>query len=372
MTPSETKIASALVGLLTEEPFFANILMQQERVQDDSCDTMWTDGKRLGYSSKYVMETPVPVLESVLAHEALHVALGHHLRKGKREHGKWNEACDYVINEDLAKTGRSIPNWLYDPKYFGMTAETVYDRLQSNPEPKPENGEGERKPQPGEVREQTSGNGKGMDAAELAQAEAELQETVAQCAQSAKARGKLSGTLARFAAEAIKSKTTWQEILRAWFQSKAKDDYSWNRPNRRHLHSGMYLPSRHSLRMGKLVVAADWSGSIASHVVQKFAGELNEIVETVKPEEVIVIHFDYLVQKVERFAEGEEIILKAIGGGGTSFVPAMNWVLNNGERPEAMIYLTDCYGDFPPEPDFPVLWATVGGGAPFGEVIKLD
>ncbi len=47
--------------------------------------------------------------------------------------------------------------------------------------------------------------------------------------------------------------------------------------------------------------------------------------------------------------------------------------MKNYPVPDALVYLTDLYGETGDEPDFPVIWATYGvcGDAPWGEQIKL-
>jgi predicted metal-dependent peptidase len=67
----------------------------------------------------------------VIAHEALHAALGHHARGGGRHPDLFNIACDYVINGWLIEMGVGSPpdQVLYDPQFAGMSAEEVYDRI---------------------------------------------------------------------------------------------------------------------------------------------------------------------------------------------------------------------------------------------------
>jgi predicted metal-dependent peptidase len=67
-------------------------------------------------------------------HEMLHVGLLHHKREEKRDHLVWNIACDFVINawlKDL-NVGEMPKGGLYDPAYYGMSAEQVYDKLIEN------------------------------------------------------------------------------------------------------------------------------------------------------------------------------------------------------------------------------------------------
>jgi predicted metal-dependent peptidase len=67
------------------------------------------------------------------------------------------------------------------------------------------------------------------------------------------------------------------------------------------------------------------------------------------------------------------------GGGGTSFVPFFTEVDKTWDRQTqaVCIYLTDGYGDFPPQsPELPVLWVVTPGSLdlsefPFGEAVRL-
>lgn len=73
-------------------------------------------------------------LRFVYVHELLHVALLHHSRGQGRDPWLWNTACDFVINAWLVEMGVGhLPQvgGLYDPRLAGMSAEEVYDLLES-------------------------------------------------------------------------------------------------------------------------------------------------------------------------------------------------------------------------------------------------
>jgi predicted metal-dependent peptidase len=67
--------------------------------------------------------------------------------------------------------------------------------------------------------------------------------------------------------------------------------------------------------------------------------------------------------------------IQVYGRGGTTFTEPFKWVEENlrDDRPQALIYLTDMYGNFPANrPDYPVIWcATSDQEAPFPETIHL-
>jgi predicted metal-dependent peptidase len=68
----------------------------------------------------------------VLAHELLHVGLGHHARCQGRDPYLWNVACDYVINGWLIEMEVGAPpkyGLLLDPELKDLSAESVYDHI---------------------------------------------------------------------------------------------------------------------------------------------------------------------------------------------------------------------------------------------------
>jgi predicted metal-dependent peptidase len=67
-------------------------------------------------------------LAGVLAHEVMHPALQHHVRRSGRDPKRWNEACDYAINPLLLDAGLSLPDGvLVDHRFRGMSAEQIYN-----------------------------------------------------------------------------------------------------------------------------------------------------------------------------------------------------------------------------------------------------
>jgi predicted metal-dependent peptidase len=80
--------------------------------------------------------TPAEV-RFIIAHEMLHVGLLHQKRREERDPFLWNVACDYVINAWLIDMGvGDIPphGGLYDPRYAGLSANVIYDRLLEDPD----------------------------------------------------------------------------------------------------------------------------------------------------------------------------------------------------------------------------------------------
>jgi predicted metal-dependent peptidase len=208
--------------------------------------------------------------------------------------------------------------------------------------------------------------------------EADWQMAVAQAAQSARSRGLLPGGIESVIEEALQPKAPWQALLREFLTRTARDDYAWTPPNRRHAWNGLYLPSTRSERCGPVVLGIDTSGSVSDEMLAQFEGELNAILEDVKPEVVHVVYCDARVTGTEAYEPDDlPVRLTPRGRGGTAFRPVFDWVEENLDDPPAcLVYLTDMYGEPVDDPGYPVLWADYEGGRgpdqPCGERVVID
>jgi predicted metal-dependent peptidase len=217
----------------------------------------------------------------------------------------------------------------------------------------------------------------GKTESEQAEAEAFRRAMVADAVVIAKAIGNMPGSLAQLVDGIITPKINWVDKLRLFIEVQNKADYNWVKPNRRY--NNVILPSLDSKSAGTFVIAVDTSGSISNDDLEQFASEISAILETVNPEKIIVLHVDATINNVEEFSPSDlPIQLHVVGRGGTSFVPAFDWVNENDTDPKCFIYLTDLYGVFyTKQVDYPVLWVTPKNGdvnakIPFGELIVMD
>jgi predicted metal-dependent peptidase len=202
----------------------------------------------------------------------------------------------------------------------------------------------------------------------------DIKQAVVSAAQTCQRKGQLPASIERLVSNLINPPIPWTDELRQYCTEFAKDDYSWEHPNRRYSGTDFALPSLRSKAMGEIVIAVDTSGSIDETILSTFLGCIDDIVMQTKPSKITAICCDATVQSVEEFSAMDTIKLKLKGGGGTSFVPVFNYIEKEGIEPAVLIYLTDTYGDFPKhEPSYPVIWATFGGDTvPFGRVLKVN
>ena len=105
LAATELRVRRHRARLLVHHPWYGNVGCELEVVVDPTCGTAWTNGKAMGFNPEFVAGLKAKELQGVIAHEVLHVAMRHPYRRGTREPGLWNVACDYAINTILVKDG---------------------------------------------------------------------------------------------------------------------------------------------------------------------------------------------------------------------------------------------------------------------------
>jgi predicted metal-dependent peptidase len=214
-------------------------------------------------------------------------------------------------------------------------------------------------------------DGKDAPAADQAR---EWQIAVEQAENVAKLASKLPADVTRNLEAAQAAGVDWRELLRRAWSETIPADYSWTRPNRRHIWAGLYLPGVTSEGVGEIAIAVDCSGSVNARQLGLFEAEIRSILGGQQPRLVHVLYFDAEVHKVDTYQAGQPIILAPLGGGGTDFRPCFRWLEERAITPQTLIFLTDLCGTFPGDvPPYPVLWAsTETRPVPFGQIVPME
>lgn len=375
--PSPNKhLTRGRIRLLLTQPFFGVQIAKMGAVERDDIPTMATDGTRLFFSPTFVERISEAEVLGVLCHEVLHIAYGHHLRRGTRDPRLWNVACDYAVNLIVVEAGMSLPaGALLCWNFQGLSAESIYDLLlqqvkEDSGKAVPEDDDWEI----GAVLDMANADGTPLSTYERTAALHENEISISLAAAAALAKGCLPGELHRLINETAGGHVRWDEELKQTFASTLATDYTWSRPNRRHIGAGLYLPGMVSQGAGEVVIGVDSSGSITGPLIDAFWAVVDDIVAQANPQRVHIVWCDCKVQHVQTFEQGEQLSPEARGGGGTDFRPVFDWVDEEGIVPQALIYLTDMEGRFPLEaPAYPTIWVkTTDVEAPFGSEIRID
>lgn len=198
-----------------------------------------------------------------------------------------------------------------------------------------------------------------------------------------RAAGSLPGFLERVVQDLNAPRIDWRDVLRRFIDQSVVRDYTWSRPNRRHIARGVILPGMVSDSLSHVVVVLDTSGSIDDGILRAFLSEIGGAMADGIADRVTIVHCDCVVHRADVFERGDGIPadLRPVGGRGTAFAPAFAWIRDNAPDASAVIYFTDLEcSAWGAEPDAPLLWAAWGDPwrlrqllprVPFGEVITL-
>jgi len=402
----ETKLSAACTRLILDRPFLGALVLRMPMKPADPrwCATIGTDARHFYYNPDYIESLSLEQTQFALAHEALHCALSHFARREHRVRERWDIACDLAINPILIKEGMTpVPGALYNIGYEGMMAEEIYPLVKENNEEQPHDqhlyGKESRstqqpsqdtsdsKPDRQDRDSEDGGGGSGksdeattegapqpLSETEKEQLSIQWRQRLAGAAQQAMQAGKLAGSLRMLVDHLLQPQLPWRMLLARYMTASSRDDYSYMRPSRRE--GDAIFPSLRSAQTDIMVVL-DTSGSIRPAEMQEFVSEIDAIKGQVRAR--ITLHAcdaalssegPWLFEPWELFTLPDSIR----GGGGTRFTPVFQWIEEQGETPDLLVYFTDAEGEFPGrEPDFPVIWLVKGRGkVPWGQRIQLN
>ena len=387
---TEQRLSKAVVDIMGNPKYvaLAGILMIGDKRICDTTPTAYTNGRDEVYGREFVDKRSDAEFRFLILHECYHklyrhLTTWHHLYKENPQLA--NVACDFVINLKIADDNKNdgfatmtgaLTVGCYDEQYRGMDSAQVYEMLkQKQQQASGDSTTGTGNPGPG------TGNGspsnslpQGFDehdwegAQELsADEQRELARDIDEAIrQGALIAGKMGTGGDRDLAELLEPQVNWREVMRDFVQTTCSgSDYStWQRPSRRYIGMGHYLPSGISEAVGELVIAGDMSGSIGQREISVILTETKEICDTVHPDKVRMLYWDTQVCQDEEYDQHELDDLvkstKPAGGGGTSVECVPEYITAKGIKPQAVVVITDGYlGGSWGQWSCPVLWVII-------------
>jgi predicted metal-dependent peptidase len=349
--PIIDKIIVARVGLLLRHPFFGNMATRlQIKEAEEWCNTAATDGRAIYFNRKFFEPLTVKQVEFVIAHEILHNVFDHMSRREGRNPKIFNIAADYCANGQIVRDkigDHNIPGItiFHDPKYYGMGAEEIYDKIFDEQDEKELDALGQL------LDDHIDWGNSGKDGQpkyskeELKQIRDEMREAVMAAAQAAGA-GNTPASVQRMIKEFTEPKMNWREILRQQIQSTIKDDYSFMRPNRKGWHMNAILPGTQFKETIDICVSIDMSGSIGDEQAKDFMSEIKGIMQEYQDFKIKVWCFDTSIYNEADF-DGYNIdefdSYEPMGGGGTDFDANWEYMKENDIQPKKFIMFTDGY-----------------------------
>lgn len=367
-------LAYSKLGL--REAFIAAVMTRVKREVSEKVSTAGTNGNWVRYNPTFCDPLTDEELFGLVLHESCHVVLMHMWRREGRDPSLWNVANDALINAYIKSRGWQLPkggvnlSWVREE----MSSEEVYNKLKEQQQQNGGSGSGK-----GDEDSNGAGGFDGKGDLEDAQDEAtrvDMEASIVAAAKMAKDCGQGSTLIDRVLEHVGESKVRWQDVTRSMLTESAAADYTYLRPSRRFIGSGLYMPSLRSDALGGLAIGFDTSGSMGPDECNQIAAELQAIVDDLSPAFVEVVYCDYAVTHTERFERDELLQLRPKGGGGTRFQPVFEHFAKQDERYCGMIFFTDMEGNLAEceEPPFPMIWADIGYShprEPFGTRVEV-
>lgn len=418
-------LANGRKTILARFPFVGSIAMSLDLVPTRDCrnTTMCTDGSAIYCDIDFLNGLSTDDMMFIVAHEIYHNVMLHTLRQDNRDHDTFNIATDIEVNTILEDDGMLVPKMVLTAENQnvprGISAEAIYDLLIERK--KNNNKLSPNSPDAGnESSQSTSGNPAGILAGQFdrhvskgekleekgdeslqdsygevgydtdfrpnvtASAAEHIREAAIAAAQNIERQG---GTLPNHIKSLVNSllapKLNWKDLLAKFVTKSTGMNRTWNRPNRRFMNRGIYLPSTYGEKM-KVAVGIDTSASVQQYV-ERFMSEINGLIKSFGEYELTIIQCDTQVQKVDMYTNEDPLDLEHTkyelnGFGGTILDPIFKHVKENNIDVDCIVVLTDGFlaDKFTAKdtPELPVLWCVTKNGSKtaltFGEIADID
>lgn len=393
MATIEERLVKSKVKLLRSSPFFGTLLLNAHHRVTDEIPTAATNGTTLLLNQDFMDAQTQEHFQSILLHEVLHMAL-EHIERMKDvflvDPITANIAADIVVNGIIRDNGMPLPSdSIQDNDLKHLSVREIYSILkqkqqkQQNYLQKKYGASGQNpnqclQPQAGKGDKEASGEAQD-GSSEGAGSKINWKDILNKAATIArsKAAGLQGAGLKRIFDEFLEPTINWRDALYKYITATRSDFEGYDR---RFVHNNLYIDDLGGERV-HIMTFMDTSGSVDEQLLSEFVAELRSAVQAFPQTTGELWYFDTKLYPQGDVAE----ILKTpalMGGGGTSFAPAMKRLAKNIEEDSTVqtvgIIFTDGYASFKDFeiPDCPIMWCVSPGGLesdqfPFGEVIRI-
>ncbi|GHP01039.1 hydrolase [Reticulibacter mediterranei] len=360
----QKQISATILQLRVRSPFFATLALFARIHFTDAVPAAGTDGRDIYLNQQFWQELTPPQRLGLLAHEVLHAALLHTVRRGHRDLLLWNIAADIVVNGIvLAQPNFELPaGAISNPSLEHLSVEEIYHILQQSGQ------------QPAlQIVDLKDASVNPQNVVEL---EAHWREAMqhAQTLARMQGHGVLPVGLQRELPHLNSAQLDWRSYLWRFLVQTPTDFQGYDR---RFIGQRLYLETLTGESV-RVYVAVDTSGSIDEEEIAQFLGEVIGILRAYPHLEASLYYVDTECHGPYPLLTQDELPVP-VGGGGTDFRPFFAAVEaeQSDMHPAVCVYLTDGYGTFPAEPPpWPLLWVLSPGSlstdaVPFGEAVRL-
>lgn len=305
------------------------------------------------------------------AHTLLHIVLKHPYRSKQRDKVLWNTACDIVINlilDSFSNVGTMPNDEIFDPQFKDKCVEEVYEILDK--EEKEENEDSGSDEEDDDSTVKTVPEKNGDKKAFIYNENKQDLDTVPDESKNSGDMEKLDGIIIQALTIAQKTSNQYSgmnieidtlikpdinlhDILKEYLISSFFEKQStFNRPNRKFISQGLYLPgTKKSDELIELYIALDSSSSVSLNEYKKFLGIVSEVCEGFYEYKITILPFDKYVKnehiiEFDSFnpIEDEKLFIPK-SDGGTNFNEVLRYLKTTDIRADKLLMvLTD--GEF--------------------------
>ena len=385
----EEVIQKCILQVRRECSFFGSLMLFAQIEKSNDLPTAATDGRKIFFNEEFLNSLSSPQQNALMLHEVLHMALLHVTRRQSRDPYIWNIAADIVVNDLIERnTSFSLPEGaITDNRFQDKSVEYIYEALLKSKkkyklvitdilESSNLNND-ESKKDSDDVMEPLSQE----ETDEIESFWKDKMEILKNSSehQLSNGKGSLPAGIEQEISTILEPEVDWRHAL---WKYVGKTPADFDDLDRRFIYKGLYLESLLTEAV-EVSVCIDTSGSVSDELLKQFAGELKGILRSYPNVKCSLFFADtnltgpYEIDRIEQMP-------KAVGRGGTSFVPFFDYLKKHGEENNLLgnnklsIYFTDGYGDFPSQaPNNPTMWLVCKDGLetqsfPFGEVVRIS
>lgn len=362
------------INFLFNHPFLSVLALSIPTIyQENKYSAFQTNGKEIHVDLEKLSKYADDELTYLYAHTLLHIVLKHPYRQKRREKELWNQACDLVINlimSTFSNIGNRPLDEHLDEDLDNKCVEEVYEILRKEKEEdKKEDDSKEQKEDEEQIKTKPNEKGK-LKAHIYDKSKLDLEEVNDEKTNEGE-REKLDGIIIQALSIAKKSSKEYQgmqieidtlikpeislaDTLKEYLiASLFEKTTTYERPNKRFVHSGLYLPgNKKSDELIEVFIALDSSSSVTLDEYKKFLGVVKDVCDGFYEYKVVVLPFDLKVKqehiiKFDSFnplIEDELFIPKSDGG--TDFDEVLRYLKKSSDirSDNLLMVLTD--GEF--------------------------
>ena len=382
----EEIIQKCILQVRRECSFFGSLMLFAQIETTKKLPTAATDGRKIFFNEEFLYSLSSKEQNALMLHEVLHIALLHVTRRQNRDPHIWNIAADIVVN-DLIERNTSFPlprGAITDRRFQDKSVEYIYEALLKSKKKYKLVINDILQPGNSEDNEGDVNLSEPLSQEEVDEIESFWKDKMEILKNSSEhnlsnGKGSLPAGIEQEISTILEPEVDWRHAL---WKYVGKTPADFDDLDRRFIYKGLYLESLLTEAV-EVSVCIDTSGSVSDELLMQFTGELKGILKSYPNVKCSLFFADtdlagpYEIDRIEQMP-------KAIGRGGTSFVPFFDYLKKHGEESSLLgnnklsIYFTDGYGDFPQqEPDNPTMWLVCKDGLetngfPFGEVVRIS